>query len=310
MRARRVRALAVLERAPVALAVDVASALVPLFGEAPDLAARAHVAVLVLAPALLVARDDGGAFVAVGDVTPDGLGGVVDGLGRRAAALDELAGLYGPDEDAPMFLSPPPGRPAPAPYRAPLSKDRERDEALARELRRRATDRAALLVRLALLGLDDDDLDDDVDEAPRLRRAPRPLSPLPREAHLADDVDVVLVQGGQRTRLGRGLVGAWWHEERAGDHRGARRFVLGRRSDTVTVRLQTRRELAVAGGRVGVELGDHIVHIDVAGRSGVVFVDVYDGTDEVVAISVTWSLPGAFKPGTSTDLRQKPRPRL
>ena len=165
-------------------------------------------------------------------------------------------------------------------------------------------------MRLALLGLDDDDLDDDVDEAPRLRRAPRSLSPLPREARLQDDVDLMLVQGEARTTLGRARAGPWWHEERAGDHRGARRFVLGRRLDVVTAPLQTRRELAVTGGRLSFELGDQVVHVDVAGRSGVVFVDTDTASGDLLAVSVTWSKPGAFKPGTTTDLRPKPRPRL
>lgn len=310
-RVRRVRALTVLERAPVDLAHDVARALVPLLGAEPDLAARAHVALLVLHPGLRVARDDDGAFVGVGDgdgdIIDDGLGGFIDGRGRRAVALDALAGLFGPDDDVPRFLTPPPTPPLPPAYRSPLV---EREAALQRELRRRATDRAALLVRLALLGLDDDDLDDDVDESPRRRRSPRPLSALPREATLAHDVDVVLVQGDARGVLGRGRAGAWWHEERAGDHRGARRFVLGRRLDVVTAPLQTRRELAVAGGRVSFELGDQVVRVDVAGRSGVVFVDTDTATGDIVAVSVTWSTPGAFKPGTSTDLRAKPRPRL
>ncbi len=305
-RARRVRALDILERTPVRLATDVARALVPLLAAPPDLAARVHITLLVLAPGLRVARDDDG-FIGVDDVRDDGLGGFIDGHGRRAVALDGLDRLFGPDEPVPMFLTPPPAAPLPAPYRAPHV---EREAALARELRRRATGRAALLSRLALLGLDDDDLDDDVDESPAQRRAPRPLTPLPREATLVDDVELILTRGAERVSLGRGRAGRWWHEERAGDHRGARRFVVGRHLDVVTAPLQSRREVSVAGGRVSFELGDQVVHVDIGARSGVVFVDTETGSGDIVAVSVTWSVPGAFKPGTSTDLRPKPRPRL
>lgn len=304
-RARRVRALAVLERAPVTLAADVARALVPLLGAPPDLAARAHIAVLVLHPGQRVARDHHG-FIGVDDVRDDGLGGFVDAHGRRAVALDALDRLFGPDEIIPMFLTPPPSPPLPIPYRAPHV---EREATLALELRRRAINRAALLARLALLGLDEDDLDDDVDEAPAQRRTPRPLTPLPREAILIEDAELLLNQGAERASLGRARAGRWWHEERAGDHRGARRFVLGRHLDIVTAPLQSRREVAVTGGRVSFELGGQVVHVDIVARSGVVFVDTETGSGDVVAVSVTWSVPGAFKPGTSTDLRPKPRPR-
>jgi hypothetical protein len=304
---RRLRALATLERAAADHRTAIATALVPLLAEGPDLAARVHVALLVLSPTLLVGRDEDGAFVAAAgaDLPGDGADGFLDPDVGRVVPLDRLVRLYGPDEDPPLFLSPPP-RTAPLPYRSP---EVLRAEALEHLLIEKAAARAAFTERLTLLGLEHGDLDDDDHhhDGPRLLRPPRPLTPLPPIAELHDEDDIVLTVDGERARLGRALPGAWWHEERAGDHRGARRFMVGRRVDE-HLPLQTRRERTVDARAIAIEVGPHVVQLALPGRRAVVFVDAVD--DDVVAVTVTWSNHAAFKPGAKTELRPKTRPRL
>jgi hypothetical protein len=294
----RLRAVQTLEHTKEPFRRDVAAALVPVLSHAADIAGRVHVALLVLAPDLRLLRDPDAAdagFV------------VVD----RGFALDELPKLFSPGEDLPQFLTPP-EKPAPQPYRDPQVVREEELQAFA--ARRRAA-HEALLSKMQELGLDADDLDDDVaDDADRAAGKARRFVPLKGGTPWAsfsfvDDRDAVIDNGVDVVRLGRLRPGAWWSEATAGDHKGARRFRIGVAVDMAPP-FTTRRERALEVGRAGVTItaGHADLDVDVTSRGVVIFVDTAPvvaggaGVDEaddedeagdVVGVTLTWSAWGA-----------------
>ncbi len=301
---RRLRALASLEHTPEAERRGAAIALVPLLSAGPDVAARAHISIMALAPTLRLWRDEAG-FVVAGDGDGDGDGG--DGV-----ALDELWRLFEPGAELPAFLQPP-ERPAPAPYRPPLAPEAAREAALARLVRARDTARAAYVTRLALLGLHEDDLDDDEPPPPppKLRRPVRPMTP---RFDVDDDDAAAGIVAGDVIVAAAVRPGIWWHDERGGDHRGARRFSAAVVADPSALqRVETKRVGVIAGGDVVVVVGGAAITLHVVARSAVVFIDVASGggiDDHVVGVSITWTNLAAYKPGAKVDLRPPVRHRL
>ena len=297
----RVRAFKALEHTKEPWRRAVAERLVVVLGHAPDLAARAHVALLVLAPELRLLRDEDGAFV------------VVD----RGLGLDELHRLFGPADDLPAFLLPP-DKPRPAPYRSPHIA---REQELERIVAARAAEHQALIARMHELGLDEDDLDDD-DQPPGASR--RRLQPLKEGTWVAsfdvdDDRDLWIASGSDRLSLGRIRAGAWWSETTVGDHRGARRLRLALAHDKGEA-LTTRRErvIEIRHGALRIQLGKAPIDVDAVGRGAVVWVD--EDAGDVVGITLSWSswvavkVPKPGEPETagavSKGPRVKPKPRL
>lgn len=278
----RLRALATLEHTRAPLRDEVARALVPVLGHSPDVAARAHLALLVLAPHLRFNRDDHG-FV------------VVD----RGFALDELHRLFGPGDEVPAFLTPP-TKEAPRPYRDPRAV---RDEELAALVQQKRAAHDAFIARARDLGLDDDDLDDDVEEDPsaqhKKRRRFEPLKGGEPWATFSfvDDRDLFIDNGVVVKSLGVLRPGSWWTEATSGDHRGARRLRFGVSVD-MAPEFTTRRErsLEVQGEAITLTAGHADKEFDVAGRSLAVWVDSApaEAGGEVVGVTLTWSSWRAF----------------
>ncbi len=304
--AARRRALRVLERTERKHRGEVARHLTPALSAAPDLAGEVHVALLVLDPDLAVGRDDSGRFVAAAlplrACADDGVGGRVDAAIGRVVGLDALARLFQAEEAMPAFLAPP-ERPAPAPYRPPpeVLEARRLEAAFvdAQRLRRE---------KLAILGLEPEDLDDD----PPLKPARVARHKAPIVAYVDDDRPAAITVGAasaeRRVELGRAHPGAWWAAERSGDHRGARRFHLRLDRNAPPERAAVRRERSLPGGDGPVELTLGTVHIerDLDGRGAVVWVEEEDGL--VVAVTLTWSSWGALrasesKPGPTAPAR-------
>lgn len=274
----RVRALASLEHTPPVHRLSVAHALVPLWSAAPDVAARAHVALLVLAPKLRLVRG----------VRDDGRDSFdVDDHGR---ALDDLLSLFGPGESAPAFLFPPEA-PLPARYRDPATV---REEAMTRLHDVRRSEREAVLARARALGLDDDDLDDDDDPLhPRRFRALTDGARWDSFAYV-DDRDVYVDNGVDVVAVGRLRPGVWRHVWRVGDHKRARRVRLAVDVDDARpVVLRRVSTLAVGDGGVTVTAGHADCAIDVDGKSVAVFVDedaTPGGGAEVLGLVFSWSV--------------------
>lgn len=299
-RAARLRAVATLEHTKEPHRRAVASALVPVLQDGPDVAGRVHLALLVLAPDLRLLREDqDGRDVFV----------VVD----RGMGLDELHKLFGPGEDLPPFLTPP-EKPAPQPYRDPVAVREEEMRALHE---RRRAEHAAFLSKMQDLGLDADDLDDDEevsDDGRNLRRFVPLKGGTPWDSFsFVDDRDCVIDNGKDVVSLGRLRPGAWWSEATAGDHKGARRFRLGVAVD-MAPKFTTRRERALEVGTKGITITAGHADLDVAvdGRGVVVWVDVdpsggadpdlfgdddddEDAGGEVVGITLTWSSWVSFR---------------
>jgi hypothetical protein len=287
-RAVRLRALAVLERNARDHRKDVARELVALLASPPDIAAPVHVGLLVLDPDLRVARldvDGVPAFVAIDD--------------PHAPRLDELHRLFGPADELPAFLTPP-DRAAPMPYRPPpdvLALRRIEDEERARRTQWRE--------RLQQLGLDHDDLDDDA-PPPRVAFVPR------RDAPHLGDVDegeaVVVACAGRVIDIGVAHGGAWWADERRGDHRGAHRLhVRLDRNDAAPSNadgangaiVRRERSLPLREANIEIALGVHRVAKSIAGRGVVVFVE--EQRDLVVGVTVSWSAWTAFPTPKKTE---------
>lgn len=309
----RRRAISTLERAPGHIAVDVARALVVLFNEGPDLAARAHVAVIALCARLAVGRDDLGAYVASSLLFDDEMAGpAIDDVLGRVVRLDRLVDLQVPGEDLPLFLQPP-ERPLPPSYRRPQDRAESHhadalNEYLAdlrvqqglRDQQRRA--------RLQALGLDDDDLEDD-DEI-RSRRVRRPGIAMPTSVPLPSGLTMSLwIDDEEVSSLGQLRAGRWHHAVGRGDARAARRFMLALDVDEA-LPWQSRRDgvYPVREGKVAVVAGDYAVEFDVTGRSVATAVDVLpspDG-DQVIALAITWTSSQPWRPGGK--VAPEPRP--
>ncbi|HEY4219703.1 MAG TPA: hypothetical protein VGO62_00140 [Myxococcota bacterium] len=303
----RVRALAILERTARDHGHDVAIALAPLLNGAPDLAARVHLALLVLAPDLAVGRTgDDGAFTA--STTPlslcddDGVGKSSSDVGR-VVGLDALARLFGPADEAPLFLAPP-AQAAPPAYR-PVVTDAARAV-----LQAQADDAAARALhseKLRALGLDDDDLDDDRGPT-RASFVPRFQSPL--LGTVSDGEAIAIACAGAVVDVGQAHAGVWWADERAGDHRGARRFHvrLERAGPSGKAVVRRERPLPMRDATVEVALGEVRLHKRITGRGVVAFVEEED--DLVVGVMLSWSAWEPFRPNKDAASPAKVKPRL
>ena len=287
----RLRALVALERARLDVRGEVARELVPALHAPPDVASRVHLALLVLAPELHVGRDDGGRFVAsalsTAELVHDGVGvAVADPAIGRVVPLDALAQLFGPDDVVPAFLQSP-ARGGPAPYRPPTEvlERRRIEEELARS-------RSERRERLRELGLEESDLDDD---APMPRASWVERFRALTVATLVDGDSLVIATGGRVVDVGRAHPGEWWSDERAGDHRGARRWHVRldrpARSDKSVVRRE--KPLHVRDAIVEVSAGEARLSKHIDGRGVVAFVEEEDGL--VVAVALTWSSWDAFR---------------
>ncbi|MDP2342550.1 MAG: hypothetical protein Q8O67_16455 [Deltaproteobacteria bacterium] len=293
----RLRAFKGLEQTKDPHRREVAERLVVALSHAPDLAARAHVALLVLAPDLKLLRDDSGGFV------------VADrALLPMARGLDQLHRLFGPGDDLPAFLLPP-DRPAPEPYRAPQAV---RDEELAAVVAARLADHEALIARMQDLGLDPDDLDDDAAgiDGITLRRK---FAPLKEGIWVAsfdvdDDLQLAIESGPDRVPLGHIRAGHWWTESTAGDHRGARRMRLALAHQVPQFTTRRERVVEVKQGGVRVKLGKAWVDVTANVRGVVVWIDEDRG--DVVGVTLSWSTWIAPKKPGEPDPKPKPKPRL
>jgi hypothetical protein len=126
----------------------------------------------------------------------------------------------------------------------------------------------------------------------------RALTPLLGAApDLATHVHVAL--------LGRAPPGTWWHDERACDHRGARRWHirLDRPASSTPV-IRRERALRATRDAVVVEMGDTALEKSVMGRGLVAWVEEEDGL--VVALTITWSSWAQYRPGAEP---QPPKPK-
>jgi hypothetical protein len=292
----RKRSLKILERTPAKHRRAVAAALVPALSSSPDVASGVHLALLVLDKDLAVGRDADGRFVAAKEPLDDGAGHKIErGLGR-VVGLDELALLFGPDDERPAFLARP-DRDAPAPYRPPPEVlEVRRLEARFHE------ERALHRAKLEALGLDEDDLDDDVVHRPSW--VERHRAPTVAVVDEGARIEVITGEDASYTRdVGRAHAGAWWADERAGDHRGARRWYLRLHreapSDVAVVRRE--RPLRMRNASVVVKLGDVEIEKEVHGRGVVMFIEEEAGV--VVAVTLTWSAWEAFRPKEKASRR-------
>jgi hypothetical protein len=289
----RLAALARLEHTSAPHRERVARSLVPVLSAPPDVAARAHVVLLVLAPRLALARDADGGFIAsarsIDDAHDDGIAQVDPTLGR-VVGLDALASLFGAQEEAPLFLSAAP-RQAPAPYRPSAEVLARRDE----ELRRDAA-RAARRARLRELGLDEDDLFDDAAEHLPSARRHVPRRGAAVQIEVEEPLELVLETRTSRVSLGIASVGAWWSDVRVGDHKGAQRLWmrLAREHPFDDVRAQRLPTLAAPGGVVALVFGrDRIEHV-VGAEQVVAFLE-REGP-HLVGVSLTWRNRGHVRP--------------
>ena len=300
-RVARLRALGGLERTREPHRRAVAERLLAALRHSPDLAARVHVALLVLCPDLKLLRDEDGAFV----------------VAERGFGLDELPRLFGPADELPAFLLPP-DKPAPAPYRSPQLL---REEELAAVVAARRAEHEALQLRMRELGLDSDDLDDDADGSggrdPTLVR--RKFQPLREGIWVAsfdvdDDRALAIGSGPALVPLGRIRAGAWWSESTAGDHKNARRLRLAVTKEAPDFTTRRERVIDVKPGGLRVKLGK--AWVDVVSQSSSVGVWLDEDGGDVVGITLSWStwvetqqVRAAPKPLQRVP-RTRPKPRL
>lgn len=292
---RRVAALRRIERAPKAHHGELARLIVSALHGPPDFATQVHLALLVLDRNLAVGRGADGRFIAsaqpIAEAHDDGVGlaMALPDVGR-VVGLDALALLFDDSEPVPAFLTPA-ERGAPAPYRPSARVLAER---AAEEARRKRYE------RMRELGLDPDDLDDDA-PPPRVAWIERLRAPIVAtvDAGASESARRMVVDGAV---LGVVHPGAWWSDERAGDHRQARRWLFRlerappnvsdaaaeEAAPTVTM-LRRERPFTVRKNMVTVRLGVVRFEKRVDGRNAVAFVEEEHGL--IVGVTIAWSSP-------------------